>query len=345
MGVNMQKLVEQLRLGELLYEPEKVNGGLLHTVYRLIMAEGTFCLKVLNSEIMKRPEALQNMINSERIAAAFCDEIPVVASLAEEGKRIREWNAGIRTSRSEMRYYMVFPWIDGKSIFPGDIDEKHCEAIGHILGKIHKKNLALAGVRPEVESTEMYPWDNYLKLAKQDKNDENEWISCFEKAIGKIKDWNKRACEAQADLAKNMVISHRDLDPKNVIWKNNQPYVIDWEAAGYINPYQELIEVINYWADNGEGGLIKTHIEALLAAYSNYMELSDVEWDIVFDGGYAGMLGWLSYNLKRVLGIEATGERERRLGEEQVKKTIRDMYRFQANIELIRGNALEWRKQ
>ena len=322
--MNMQKLAEQLKSGELLYEPEKVKGGLLHTVYRIITTEGEFALKVLNVEIMKRPEALKNMINSERIAMAFCDEIPVVASLVKEGKQIREWN-GV--------YYMVFPWINGKSIYPGDINERHCEAIGQILGKMHKKNLAFADIRPEVEACEMYPWDNYLKLVKQDKNGEKKWVSYFEKAIGKIKDWNQRACEAQADLAKNMVISHRDLDPKNVLWENAQPYVIDWEAAGYVNPYQELIEVINYWADNGEGGLAKSNMEALLAAYSNYMELSDVEWEIVFDGGYAGMLGWLSYNLKRALGIEAVDEKERKLGEEQVKKTIREMYRYQTNIE------------
>ena len=31
------------------------------------------------------------------------------------------------------------------------------------------------------------------------------------------------------------------------MWKNDVPYIIDWEAAGYINPYEELIQVLNYW--------------------------------------------------------------------------------------------------
>lgn len=31
------------------------------------------------------------------------------------------------------------------------------------------------------------------------------------------------------------------------MWKNDVPYIIDWEAAGYINPYEELIQILNYW--------------------------------------------------------------------------------------------------
>ena len=53
-------------------------------------------------------------------------------------------------------------------------------------------------------------------------------------------------------LSQTMVISHRDLDPKNVMWNGSEPLVIDWEAAGYVNPYQEFLEVLNYWADDGE---------------------------------------------------------------------------------------------
>ena len=56
--------------------------------------------------------------------------------------------------------------------------------------------------------------------------------------------------QVQEVLSQNLVISHRDLDPKNVLWHGEEALVIDWEAAGYVNPYQELLEVINYWADD-----------------------------------------------------------------------------------------------
>ncbi|MBQ6887371.1 MAG: hypothetical protein IJN54_07680 [Lachnospiraceae bacterium] len=41
------------------------------------------------------------------------------------------------------------------------------------------------------------------------------------------------------------------------------------EDAGYVNPYQELLEVINYWADDGKGNLDKSYFDAIVKAYGN----------------------------------------------------------------------------
>jgi len=35
--------------------------------------------------------------------------------------------------------------------------------------------------------------------------------------------------------------------------------IIDWEAAGYVNPYQEFLEVVNYWTEDGK--LVVTTVE------------------------------------------------------------------------------------
>ena len=39
-----------------------------------------------------------------------------------------------------------------------------------------------------------------------------------------------------------LAICHRDMDPKNVMWANGNPIVIDWESASLANPYRELVE-------------------------------------------------------------------------------------------------------
>ncbi|HIW34166.1 MAG TPA: phosphotransferase [Candidatus Paenibacillus intestinavium] len=46
--------------------------------------------------------------------------------------------------------------------------------------------------------------------------------------------WNERANNAAKLLANDCIISHSDLDPKNIMWDNNCPTIIDWEAAGFI---------------------------------------------------------------------------------------------------------------
>jgi len=43
------------------------------------------------------------------------------------------------------------------------------------------------------------------------------------------------------------------------------------------------------------------------------MSTKTINWDCVLNSGYAGMLGWLEYSLKRALGIEGRMRRRRYL--------------------------------
>ncbi|WP_448916631.1 phosphotransferase [Eubacterium ramulus] len=76
---------------------------------------------------------------------------------------------------------------------------------------------------------------------------EDEVYLFLQENILQLEQWDCDVVENAAKLKCNQVISHRDLDPKNIMWKNDVPYIIDWEVAGYINPYEELIQVLNYW--------------------------------------------------------------------------------------------------
>lgn len=231
---------------------------------------------------------------------------------------------------------MVFQWVEGKSVFPPDISKKHCKIIGDILGKMHRLNISLDDVKAEGTGELMYEWDKYLQMAKKQETQANDWFLRYENAMEDILAWNRAACNAQEILNQNKVISHGDLDPKNVMWDGYTPYIIDWEAAGYVNPYQELLEVVNYWADDGKGSLNKDYFDAIIEAYGRHVSLRNAAWDNVFAGSYAGMLGWLAYNVKRALGIEASDDAEIRLGEEQVEGTINALYDYQEKVELLK---------
>ena len=327
--MDISKLPDALHLGGLLEEPVMITGGLLHKMYRVATSDGLFAVKRLNPEIIKRPDALSNTIRSEKIAKAFDSLIPAVVSLEIDGKQVHKLGE---------EYYMVFPWVEGTAVFPADITPYHCEAIGSILGKMHQHNLRMEGIILEEDAFEMFGWDAYLKRINDFKSSDKEWMTAYRKSVEDIKRWNQKACDSESYLSKSAVISHRDLDPKNVMWNGDKPYIIDWEAAGYVNPYQEFLEVINYWADDGAGNLVKEKYDALITAYCRYMDISTVLWDEVFYGSYFGMLGWLEYNVKRALGIEASEEAEMLLGEEQVIGTIRELYAYRGKI----GQMQEW---
>lgn len=59
----INKVMNALNLGEVIGEPVEVKGGLLHKMFRVCTLSGSYAVKVLNSEIMKRPTALKNIMD------------------------------------------------------------------------------------------------------------------------------------------------------------------------------------------------------------------------------------------------------------------------------------------
>ena len=115
--MDLSKIVQHAGLGRILYSAEAVSGGLMHKMYRAETEKGTFALKMLNPEIMRRPTALKNINAAEKAAHACEGKLPVIAAMMINGRQVQCF---------ENQYYMVFPWFDGKSIFPPHIQETHC---------------------------------------------------------------------------------------------------------------------------------------------------------------------------------------------------------------------------
>ena len=148
--------------------------------------------------------------------------------------------------------------------------------------------------------------------------------------------WDRNVVTGLYEASQNQVISHRDLDPKNVMWKNDAPYIIDWEAAGYVNPFQELIEVLNYWISDETGKYGKAEFDALMQAYTENNSIYNVNWDVILSCSFDGMLGWLEYNLKRALGMEGTGINDQEEGIRQTQGTICELRKYENQIEQLK---------
>ncbi|HKL80238.1 MAG TPA: phosphotransferase [Mobilitalea sp.] len=323
---DINDLFTTYKIGNVIEEPVSVSGGLMHKMYKVTTETKVYAVKWLNPSIIQRDGVMENMIDSERIANAFSNYLPVVAALNFEGSIVLHLNN---------MYYMAFNWVEGISIFPPSISDKNCYEIGNALGKMHHLNISVPEVKKEKTDSVIYNWQEYYDKGLEQRA---SWIDTYSSMIDKLVIWNKRVNDANLRLSEHMVISHRDLDPKNVMWNRGTPYFIDWESAGYVNPFQELLEVLNYWSDNGNGELDKDKFSALLQAYKANISMKNVEWDYVLDGGYAGMLGWLEYSLKRALGMEGTDEDERRLGSEQILGTIAALERYDNQKKTI----MEW---
>lgn len=321
----LQELFTHYKLGTIIEEPKEIDGGLLHTVYSVKTESNHYVIKRLNPEIMKREGVLHHISESEKIGQSFRDLVPVVPAINMDNSPVFNYKDD---------YYILFNWVNGVSVFPPNITSQQCVVMGEILGIMHTSTHEVSNLSKETLETQMYEWDYYLSLGKENSS---KWVSTYEQSISDLKSWNKQLVEVSVELGNHLVISHRDLDPKNVMWHNNRPYLIDWEAAGYVNPYQELLEMLTYWADDNNGSLDKIKFMSMYDAYKEYDTCVDIEWSKIALSGYGGMLGWLNYSFKRSLGLEAENDDERTLGTEQVFTTIKALNNYDKNVEKMLG--------
>ena len=138
---------------------------------------------------------------------------------------------------------------------------------------------------------------------------------------------NEKSIKALKYANKNLIISHTDLDRKNVMWQGYKPFIIDWEASGYINPTIELIQVAWYWSGGDVENLDYNIFEILIKIYKKHYKgnIDKKAKQLVYADNYGG-LGWLNYNLKRLLCIENNYEQDEiELAENEVIQSINEI--------------------
>lgn len=113
---------------------------------------------------------------------------------------------------------------------------------------------------------------------------------------------------------------------RNVLWdKHAKPHIIDWEAAGLVNPGLELIGFSLEWAGIMHAGrvalsLLRTFIKSYLAAGCT---INPQSLETFFYGWLGNcLLGWLELNLRRTLQQISKQADEIILG----KKILQELY-------------------
>jgi thiamine kinase-like enzyme len=319
-NLNFEALCAKYDLGQLLNEPEQVAGGLLHRMYNVRTDKAQYAVKALNPQIMQRETAMYNYTLSEKVAnIAHLNGINAVPAIVSNEGFMHEVDG---------QFYLLFPWVQGKALPPEEIDIDCCKRIGGILATIHSINFSpLIQQHPnedlKVSKPSVVDWnDNALKA----KHNGVEWSDLLFDNLNKIDHWEQLVQSVAEFLSNHMVFSHRDLDPKNVLWDDNRvPILIDWEAAGPVHPTYELVEVALYWSNFESEKLSKAAFCALINTYQEHGGVIQANWADVLNYGFCGKLDWLAYNIRRSLGLESADDKEQELGTSEVIRTIKGL--------------------
>ena len=306
--VKIDALVEQCGLGTIIGQIIPVSGGFMHKMYKVRTTAGTYAVKCLNPEIMSRPAAMKNYAEAERLERILEDEgFPVVAAMSFDGKKMVSVDGS---------YYYIFPWQEGKiTDFNAILVEQSFKA-GEILGRIH--GIDAQNISREEPTLSVVDFAELLEIAKSKNSVIAPWLEANMLLLCKAQE---KLNEARKNLPAMRAISNDDMDPKNIMWHDGNPYVIDLECLGYSNPISSCLNLALHWSGTVTGKFNKDNLEAFFKGYLNAYDNGFRSYDELFGIAYT-WIEWLEYNIKRALGIVSNEAEEIRLGEVETENTI-----------------------
>lgn len=316
-----ENITRTLHIGNLLQDPEQVQGGLMHKMYRIQTAQGTYAVKLLNPTIMKRPEARNNYDEADRLETIIQEaHVPIVSALIFDNKKRQEVDG---------QYFYVYNWYNGKTLKDKQITIHHCQKIGKVLSQIHKidrKN------KSHQYSLIKIDWNYYLLLAKAQNSAVFDLLSANKELLCAIQNYGNTAIQTIPAIVS---ICHNDMDCKNVLWSNNDFRIIDLECLSYANPFLELFELALCWSGYDTCNIDFKLFRAFIVAYFDGYSIPKLDWESLYYSNYR-RLEWLEYNVKRALLIDCDTIQEQEIGIEQVKITIAQViYYHHAKAKII----------
>lgn|SRR3990167_2436456 len=288
------------QLGDVLSHLKPIAGGLLHQCWQFRTTEGDFVLKKLNPTVIHKSGCADRYRVSEEIANQLGKHISAVSALRHDGDPLFFLANEV---------VMVFPYVAGHVLSQQQVMLYHIARMGEMLAKIHQATIQ-AQHAPAVEWLEL----DSLSATVDD----------YAQCLAMVKNRYPDRHDMETALRNNLVISHRDCDPKNVLWDQQGRYwVIDWESAGWINKTKDTLVTAIYWSLDSDYQINQDYFSHFIKAYrQSGGEFDNNELAAAFYGLISDWLTWLDFNISR-MASHSSESIEGKLGRAEVGKTLK----------------------
>ncbi len=324
----LQKICEKLNLGIPTKPAERIYGGLLHKMWKLTTNKNSYAIKELAPHIDFKNQSIRNNYElSEKIAMMFSnDGIPAISAIHQNGDTLVEIDG---------EFFLIYPWVNAKTLPPYEpISDQHGVKIAALISKIHQINLNIfslpASQEPEFNSLSSEAILNAIKNSQAKKAPFAAELKKHQKALLAL---NQKYLDSIPLLKKQSVISHGDLDPKNVLWDaEDQPILIDWESARRLNPTHEIINACFDWSGiSFENNFNQNLFFKMLEAYQNAGGvLNQNLLEPAFYAVAGNWINWMVFNIQRF--CEAKDPGALNLNSQQVSQTLRTIVLLESLI-------------
>jgi Ser/Thr protein kinase RdoA (MazF antagonist) len=308
-NAHIEQLCTRLNLGQPCAALSSIAGGFHHRVWRLETENGIFVIKQLAPDTDLSDEHVIKHYNvSETIASKFAEcGLSTINALCQDAKYLQV---------IDEEAYLVYPWTDAVALDDGEVSAHHTLAVARMLAKMHSAELEVPGLESELgEPSGEADVDEMVSLAARSGLKISPLLSEQRALLMRVARQYQKALPL---LDRRQVISHGDLDQKNVLWdSDDNPVIIDWESAHRLNPTYEVITVALEWS-----GITADFNQTLYSQFvAAYIRAGGTIKRDLLEAALHCVLGrwldWLMYNIGRIVNLQ--NPKQRALGEEQVE--------------------------
>ncbi|SBT43233.1 phosphotransferase family protein [Micromonospora auratinigra] len=288
------------RLGTPTRPLTRVSGGFANRTYRLDTDQGSFAVKELNLVDRRATYHVEEVFRFER--AAFAAGIPMPEPISAD------------------RELLVHRWVEGERVPESPVSRAYAREIGEILARLHTLDVE---------------WTH----APVDEPTPRDWPALAARAVATGQPWaDEFAAQvptflAIADLVDTcdrpgpVVLTHRDVQPWNLLARDGRPVLLDWELSGLLDLSAELgSTALSLAKGPGFDDIEPAVFRAVLDGYAGaggVLPPSGPSWFVHLIGGWLGHTRW---NVVRCLaGAEAATGPESAVSHAAVRDAVRGL--------------------
>lgn len=278
----------------------RVHGGFANRVYRLDTDQGSFAVKELN--LLDRPWSyrVDDVFRFER--AAFAAGIPMPEPISAD------------------RNTLVHRWVEGHRLPEAPVSAAYAFDIGEILARTHA--LDVEWTDRSIEDPVSWDWPDLAERAVATGQTWADELAAHVETFLAISDFVD-TCERPGPV----VLTHKDIQPWNLLVRNGRPVIIDWELSGMLDLAGELGSTALSLAkgpgfDDIEPTIFRSVLDGYVAS-GGTLPPSGPSWFVFMIGGWLGFTRW---NILRCLaGVEAGTGPDLALSQESARNGVRGL--------------------
>ena len=237
---HIRQLCARLAIGAPGLSLSAVQGGFHHRVWQLKTEGGVYAVKQLSTVTDLADQQVTAHFNfTEAVAEGFrAYGIHSISALPWRGEYLQLIGDAA---------YLVYPWSEAHALAVSQISEQHALQVAGILAAMHRADIAIPGQERPNEGKHLE--QQIIAAVARASTLHVRYADELEQALPVFLEIAQRYSAAIPVLDQHRVISHGDLDQKNVLWDDaGRPLLIDWESARPLNPTHELLQTALEWS-------------------------------------------------------------------------------------------------